>query len=140
LYWSKEGYRGSKNVWEYYFEPVSDFDPKLVDLNAVEILSWSWYSPPDENGNGIGIYQGDSKWNDCPPLFYRKYVNQFILKYVRLKEYIETQVNDFFTENMSGELVCGVHVRRTDSVADIYKRTPPLNQYIKEINRYITYI
>jgi len=39
LYWSAQGYNGARNVWEYYFEPISEFhitdlidhDPMLLE-------------------------------------------------------------------------------------------------------------
>ena len=138
LYWVEDGYRGTKNAWEYYFENVSDYCPENVESDGVEVLTWNWYNPPNEDG--IGLDNWDSKWNDEPPLFYRKYVNKLIVKYIRIKDYIEKQVNEFFAESMNNGKICGVHVRRTDSVADLSKRSPFLNQYIKEVNHYIKHV
>jgi hypothetical protein len=139
LYWSKDAHRGSINAWEYYFEPVSDYNLDSIKPEDLDIVSWAWY-PHLDGGDGIGIYEGNSNWNDNPPLFYRKYVHELIIKYIKVKNYITEQVEDFFEARMKGNKVIGVHVRRTDSVADSFKRSPPLEEYVREVNHYIQFM
>lgn len=137
LYWRQEGYRGFTNAWEYYFEPVAKLGNKNIDFQPNNVIIHNGYNPVE--GYGIGFVDGTSKWNDQPPRFYRVFVNRLMEKYIHVKSYIETQVNDFYLKNMEGKNICGVHVRTTDSNDDLDKRPPLLREYLEEVTLYIKY-
>ena len=105
LYFEKEGYNESTNVWEYYFEPVSNAtnrlgekinkngEPKQIP-DAMPIIGW------------MQDYTRE-KW-------YRQKVNRIISKYVKIKPCITKKIETFYTSYMLGKKTIGIHIRGTD--------------------------
>lgn len=94
-YYSPEGFNGSTNVWEYYFEPVSD----------------------EAYQSGARIYSSTS-----PQYFFftkldqatRDRAFQVITKYIRLKPCVQEKIDDFYEQYMAGKKTIGIHLRGTD--------------------------
>jgi hypothetical protein len=102
FYWQKEGYNGSFNAWEYFFEPVSS-------------ETASAHEPRDMR-----------YWIDefifCFDLMDNKKIvlaNRLINKYVRIKAPISAKLESFFDKKMAGKKTIGIHLRGTDKYTEV---------------------
>lgn len=99
-YYCEDGFNDSYNVWEYYFEPISD----------------------------LKYEQGDSINNFCskPPIIFAYYnceVNAVIAgslfkKYVKIKPSIQKKIDDFYNLYMKNKKTIGIHIRGTDKFTE----------------------
>lgn len=113
-----------KNVWEYYFEPVSEFSINDVPKSDIKIRL-SKMSKPQQ----LNYYIGDSgkqksylkKFkNNIAPSFnkeHREYFKKIIDKYIKIKPYISDYADDFYEQNMTNKKVLGLFVRGTNKYA-----------------------
>jgi hypothetical protein len=116
-YWSDAGYNDARNVWEYYFEPLSDCDlEKLFALptKTLEGLSLSEFT---ELRSGTPITVTD-RYSDVieyrSPIgicFQRKFVNGLFNKYLKIKPHIYRKLDEFCDAHFSSQPVLGVHYR-----------------------------
>lgn len=107
LYHKPEGFNGSTNVWEYYFEPVSDLkyqrgDPVHVYMPSV----WSKFS--------YNLMNQAS----------RDHGYQLIKKFIKVKPSIQKKIDDFYHENISGKHTIAIHIRGTDKIKEQKKVDP----------------
>lgn len=104
-YYQKEGYNGSKNGWEYYFEPVS----KLL-VEATDIVNDKALGPRHpltiELMKRSCLNSGNT---DIRTKFYA-----YIKKYIKIKPAVLNKINDFYQQNMQGKKTIGIHLRGTD--------------------------
>jgi hypothetical protein len=115
-YFQKEGFNGAYNVWEYYFEPVSN--AKYCEGDHV----WHLWSAPD--GTGIPI---ESKSTDVN---FRKSIKWVILdRYIKVKPSILEKVEQFYNKHMAGKINVGIHIRGTDKAREVNQVS--LNRFIK---------
>jgi hypothetical protein len=149
--------RYGENMWDYYFEPVSDYtyndikkklddpdDPLTKDdITKLRINDLAYLH--EFNPHGIypfpyGFYRYkknyDEKWYENQ----RDKARYFINKYIRIKKYILDEVNQFYNEKMKGYHLVGVHIRGTDKGSqgapkNLLRIIEP-DQYIKEIDKY----
>lgn len=111
-YYIPQGYNGSFNVWEYYFEPVSDLFYENNDPIHCE------YTAPD--GFAINAHSKLSKE-------FRNYIyNEAIEPYIRLKSNINKKINDFYIKHMQGRHTIGIHLRGTDKYIEIPQVSPEM--------------
>ena len=99
-YYVTEGYNGTLNAWEYYFEPVSHFfweEGDKVDCNFIA---------PDRYR--ITTYPR-SRITD-PQLVYKKLIKPFI----QLNSIVQNKVDTFFNTHIKGKHTIGIHLRGTD--------------------------
>ncbi len=110
LYYQEEGFNGSTNVWEYYFEPVSayDYDPDSPIHRYVK--SGCFY-----------FTRFDQETRDK--------AHQVISTYIRIKPAVQKKIDDFYTENLIGKKIIGIHLRGTDRYQ---KKNPPKLEEIAE--------
>jgi hypothetical protein len=156
-YWTPNGHRGGRTVWEYYFEPVvpgypasSIPDPVRAHL-AVDRLS------PHEVGyfvdrhafvsNHFGDHPQLSgaalpipyQWDD-PDDTLRREAKLIVDSFIRPRAYLLQKVDDFFARHMAGHHLIGVHARGTDATSKQELRTfrqgsLVLSRYVAEIER-----
>ena len=99
-----EGYNGSYNPWEYYFEPVSE----------------EGYTPGDALHQWCCAPDGSTLWSPFfadPELFHaqaRFKGKELIDKYVRIRPCILEKVENFYQQKMAGKFTIGIHLRGTD--------------------------
>lgn len=100
-YYQPQGYNGVRNVWEYYFEPVSheQYDP------ACDPAPSSGYNAPD--GSGLMPVR-------LPSLAVKNQMHALMEKYVRIKKPIQEKIDAFYDAHMAGKKVIGIHLRGTD--------------------------
>lgn len=109
-YFQPGGYRGFTNVWDYYFERVSDesYDP-LTDTK--------WYSYADPDGKGIMPFQEY-------PLPFRISMYHLIKEYVHIKPHILEQIAYVYDQYFKDRIVIGVHLRGTDKSWEFDQPSP----------------
>ena len=154
-YYSPDGYNGSTNAWEYYFEPVSDLTYTSGDpIHREEVYTsfstiW-WYKQYIDN-----LYLlTDEEQSEIKPLplpmqltggnyptpehlYSRKFrmqVNKLLDKYVKVKPSIQEKIDIFYDEQMRDRRVIGLHCRGRflyNEVGDV-----PIEWLCEEANRY----
>lgn len=101
-YYLADGFNGSHNVWEYYFEPVSN----LI------------YDPSKDTVHGsYGGQYAEFYYNDFSPSTRNKAYG-LISKYIRIKPQVQHKIDDFYQQNMAGKHTIGIHLRGTDKVVE----------------------
>ena len=146
------------NMWEYYFEPVSEYSYSDVcemiknpddELNEEDLTRLGvddlWYlhqfNPNSIYAYTYGFYKYkrrfDRRWFERQ----RRSAHYFIEKYIRVRKEIMREIDDLYDKHMKGYRVLGIHMRGTDKGrVDGPGRTMKIvkpNTYIKEIDRYI---
>ncbi len=155
IYRSKgEKYNGikTKNIWEYYFEPVSSYSVDDLWPN-IEIGRWGGPRIKDSNVDVVCKFRNSSVsgepegcWNtkiyppnnclNSPDYESRCYINNLIKKHVTIKKIVTDKADKFFNEHMSGHHVLGVHMRACNDHQPAQGHKP-FQRYLKKINEYI---
>ena len=125
LYWDDAGWNGSRNTWEYYFEPVSgdSLDGELIEIRNPRIAYDNLrFIVQDtafiENFNHYGYTS--PRWaelhgrQDYPTPEDRATHHSLLTKYVRVKHGIMAKVDAFYARQMARGTVVGVHIRKGD--------------------------
>jgi len=101
LYYIHNGFNGSYNVWEYYFEPVSFLPYHLKD------------TPNNQ-------YALDNQYFHyaTTDLAARQHANHLIKKYVKIKPSIQSKIDYFYQKFMANKNIVGMHIRGTDKYID----------------------
>lgn len=156
-YHSKDGYNGSTNCWEYYFEPVSNQKRNSTDyLHRQEVYNrftsvW-WYCQyldnihllnREEQKSIVGVplpfaLAGDNKFfpTDFGHLYsknLRHYVKSLIDKYIKIKPSVQNKIDSFVNSQMKGKHVVGIHLRGSFIYNEV--GTVPLELLCEEANK-----
>ena len=116
-YFTPEGYNGSFNAWEYYFEPVS-----YLPWNQEDPISKKSYRYNIPLSFSTTYVQENKMW-----------IHALIKKYIKVKPVIQRKVDDFYREHMEGQRTIGIHLRGTDRLrleSDVHA------QILEEANKY----
>jgi hypothetical protein len=108
-YFQKEGYLGEKNVWEYYFEPVSDM--RYVSGDHI----YKYYHAPDATSVPYGVRSYDEQFHTRTKL----QLHEIIENYIHIKPDIREKIDDFYHEYMAGKSCIGIHLRGTDKHIEV---------------------
>lgn len=130
LYWIPDGWNGSRNVWEYYFEPLSDVHaPCLLGLD-------------EERAMRVGVAEVEAMLKDDRiALVYthrsgrtgmagalnehdRPFVKRIIDRHIRVKPAVQMKADKFFNDHMAGRRVVGLHYRGTDKHQELVTSVP----------------
>jgi hypothetical protein len=134
-YWTPNNYRGRDSVWEYYFEPVvSEYPVSRIPTHVREIIA---VRPPnhrdlgyfaDENtfvSNNFGDHPGFAGQSvpipyefEDPDYSLRKMVSTIIRDHIRPRSEIIRKAELFFSANLEGRYIIGVHMRGTDALIE----------------------
>ena len=116
LYYDPENNNGLTNAWEYYFEPVSDFDWRKTNIDHTN------YVAPD----GFSINVNKTLYVD---LTLRLFVHEYIAKYIKIKSHLLRKIDLFFDAHLKNKSIIGIHLRGTDKSVFIDGMMPvdPLN-------------
>ena len=98
-YYSKNGYNGSNNVWEYYFEPIptkyDDNTDKQNNFTIKENYDGFILKEIPQNFGYRNIEKSGLRvkpdWN-CVDDYWRQEANRIIKKYVSIKPNIKTKI------------------------------------------------
>lgn len=143
LYAEKE----NDNVWEYYFEPISELDIESVVGSEHEINDIFMCGQLDfdlENKfliKNLHSYDALKIWNinDFENLQnHRNDVNKIIKKYVSIKTPISNKVENFYLNKFKNFDFCiGIHVRGTDKKTEYPFKQLSIQNYIEKIDEII---
>ena len=156
-YWTPNGYRGADTVWEYYFEPVNRSCPAARIPESVTALLAHDRPTADEVGYLVGdgafvsSHFGDHpllrgmalripyQWDD-PSDALRREAKAVLDSFVRPRSYLAQKVEDFYTRQMAGHYVVGLHARGTDAtstqeIRPFRQGSLVLSRYYAEIER-----
>ena len=149
-YWSDAGYEGARNVWEYYFEPLSDgrveslFAVPKETLEGLSVAEFTELSAgtritatcryPDviEYGSPIGVSRQ------------RSFVHGLLKKHLRIRPHIHRKLDEFCAAHFSTRPILGVHYRGVEKAHGkkkdwvVSRKTADLKAfYLKEMSRYM---
>jgi len=133
-----------ENMWEYYFEPISNVNynalPKDKIIQLSPESSYKYLHETCEKSVFVyphGAYswkrkQYDKKW------YYRNRLkaNEIINKYINVKPHILAKVDTFCREYFSDN-VLGIHIRGTDKVSAVGGRIVIPEEYFRHIDDYL---
>jgi len=155
IYFQKVGYNGveSRNIWDYFFEPVSDARmedvfPWLLEQKHVNRKSIS----PDKIPSNVKIvdelcdrkvgeplncfrdrYASDQVCLNNMSLGCKLFVNKIVKKYVKIKPIVQQKIDAFYNEHFTDNHVLGVHLRGCSPVGLGHKLD---RQFLKKIRKY----
>lgn len=124
IYYEEGAYGGIENVWEYYFEPVSD----ETYLPGDRI--YSRYVAPDGTGiDAITMATAESHYNN---IIQRRLRHNIINKYIKFKPYLREKIERFYEKHMTDKTTIGIHIRGTDKFTEI----EPVNiaDFLQKVN------
>jgi hypothetical protein len=106
-----------ENVWDYYFEPVSDLSVAEVDQMdrsglVLQEPGLQFTTTLGDQPRGLGP-PGDEN-RDLGFARRRRVATQLFDKFVRVKPAVRSKVDAFFDAHLAGARVLGVHLRGTD--------------------------
>lgn len=156
-YWTPNGYRGRRTVWEYYFDPLDRSYPASALPESIQRLIPTEQPSPHELGYHadqhilVSSHFGDHpklagasllipyKWDD-PSETLRRQAKAVIDGFIRPRTYILQKMDGFFERHMAGHYVIGVHARGTDAtskreVRSFRQGSLVLTRYVAEIER-----
>jgi hypothetical protein len=162
-YWCEAGYRGARNAWEYYFEPVSArritdlVDASLGQLESATIWAFTprdTASPAAVAPAAVGtiklpahVVASDRYPQRLVPYLWRmsarrrRTLHRVIREGIRIRPEVTSRVESFYEANLGGREMLGVHIRARESS---HGRTVwakggflPLAVYLAEIDRYL---
>lgn len=102
-YYNPSGFNDATNVWEYYFEPVSNltYEPgEPIHKN---------YGPP--TGQGLGSFSS---------LLKNKHRGKNLIdRHIRIRAETTAKIEQFYQTHMAGKKTIGIHIRGTDKYKEI---------------------
>lgn len=127
-YYEPEGYNGSTNAWEYYFEPVSKLSYEPGDTIHRTVAG------PDQFRVNYGYNHYIRNENE-PTKEFRKWVKeQLINRYIKIKKPIKKKMDFFYKNNMKDKKTVGIHLRGKHLFNEI--KPVPLSRIFSEANQY----
>lgn len=123
LYYT-QGYLNNPNVWEYYWQPVSDeiYEPgDYIDTSN---------NSPDSNGleTNVGFIQIYRDTN------LRYHMHGIINLYVKLNSLLQSKIDTFYQQQIAGKFTVGIHIRGTDKKSEI--EPPSIKKVIAAANKF----
>lgn len=120
LYFQEGGYHGQQNVWEYYFEPVSDLTYEVGDTVYRE------YNAPHNVAipPGWNMAYGQETYGQTFHESLKWQWHEAIMSNIRIKPWISEKVEKFYRERMEGKVIIGIHLRGTDKRFEV-RQVPP---------------
>jgi len=133
VYWNSKsryhisgGLNGKTNVWEYYFEPVSE----LFYTTGDKLHTNYWVSGSGLAKKRLFFYRniGAAK---------RKKAKELIDKYVAIRPCVQEKIDAFYNEYMQGKKTIGLHIRGTDKHTE--EKRVSLLAFLAEAQKYEGY-
>lgn len=123
-YWEDAVLFGTTNAWEWYFnQPFVGWDVGRVK-NAQKEEKYKVYET-GEYPHGQFIYHDDE------PYYEIELANYLVKKYIKIKPWIQDEIDDFYKNKFSKQRILGVHIRGTDSYKDF--NLPNISIWIRKI-------
>ena len=126
-YWLYDKEYGD-NMWEYFFSPVSDVTlvPEEDEERREEITRF--LLPVKGYDKQVILYEWMRYFTET-----RKDLNEIFKKYINIREDIVDTVEDYWRQNMMGEITLGIQIRGTDTI----KYGLKIQDYIDETHKYL---
>ena len=125
-YYSKNGYNGSNNVWEYYFEPMLTQIDENESLEIKENYNTFLLKEIPQNFGYRNIQtSGLRHRKDWPTVddYWRSEANRIIKKYIKIKPSILKKIDEFYNEHLSKNKVkIAVHLRGGRGAKELYHK------------------
>lgn len=136
-----------QNIWEYYFQPITDIDYHSIPSNEVcelssQLIATHHFHQHYQAGVQVYPYKAgihadklssyDKNWF----LSMRHKAHKVIKKYVRIKPHVIEKVERFYNSYLYHDRVLGIHVRATDKQAHIGGRQILSEEYFPHIDNY----
>lgn len=112
LYYQNTEINGSRNPFEYYFEPVSEVSPQDIGQSARVLLYKDGHRNADYNQAFSVASQMVS--NEDTKDHYMVSRSKVCKKYMRMKPQVQGYIQENTENILRGDRVLGVHVRGTD--------------------------
>jgi len=118
-YYQEGGFNGSTNVWEYYFEPVSEERYLLGD--QITCNYYVYHTPrelliPVHYGNPRSCLQIECRER-------RKEIKYLVDKYIKVKPEVMNKVDAFYEAHFKGKKTIAIHMRGTDKKTEVAQVT-----------------
>jgi len=121
LYYVEDGFNGSQNVWEYYFEPISPgsfvCENHTYDKSSLRYIDFgkTFTHTPSMNAPRRGRKISSHLTIAAnPTILHRDEVYRLITTYIKIKPIVQKKIDDFYQQYMSGKKTIGIHLRGTD--------------------------
>ena len=115
-YNQKKNIKDVKNIWELYFNQVSDYSLEKVYQSK-------------------NVYFSPSRYNFFLDGYKKKSLKKIFDKYIKVKPYIMREVNNFIKKNFVAKKIVGIHFRGTDQkISARHSHPPTLYQIISIID------
>ena len=115
LYYQAEGYNGSTEPWEYYFDPISDISVDYAQKQQ-DVLRGNTFPWRDRDAIPT-IRRGGYNFHIDP--VYRRKINALIQKYIKVKPPIKEKAEAFYKNTIEGKNTIGIHLRGTDKKTEV---------------------
>ena len=130
-YWLHDKEYGD-NIWEYFFAPVSDVslvptEEEVEEETRVDEVT-RFLLPVKGYDKQVILYEWMRYFTET-----RKDLNKIFKKYVMIREDIVDTVEDYWRQNMMGEVTLGIQIRGTDTT----KYGLKIQDYIDETHKYL---
>lgn len=106
-YYNVYGFNGSKNVWEYYFQPVVPVNPRPSHI------------VPRPFWRAGRIFDQDLINQET-----RSLAQSLVDKYIKLNPMVQKKVDNFYQTFMAGKKTVGIHLRGTDKYIEAQLVSP----------------
>jgi hypothetical protein len=145
LYWNKDGWNGSKNPWEYYFQRLNSYTVEDATRQDFDISDIFMIGKSDNDiGNkfliaDIDRYEPLMLWNILGTDLEHKNrveVSEVINNNVKIKPNIMKKIDNFHSKHFNKD-VLAVHVRGTDKKLEYPHKALPLQAYLDAIREYL---
>lgn len=142
IYAQKDKYRGvEENIWEYYFERVSNYSIEDIDINGNNVIRVKKYRVKSLESEPRGCWH----WKGVPPevclnspdMESRIFVNNIINKYIVIRKEIQEKIDLFYENNMEGSNVLGVHFRYCNDFRGPQGKDP-IGKMTNAIRKYVS--
>mgnify|MGYP003644664249 CR=1 FL=1 len=143
LYWSKDGWNGATNPWEYYFEPLNTYslaDVTKLDYDVSDIFMCGELDFELENKfliKSVHLYEPLLLWELIDTEYekaHRIEVNKVIKRHVCIKDNISSKIDNFYNSNfIKNGKTMAVHVRGTDKKLEYPHKALALSSYLESI-------
>jgi len=108
----------AKNIWENYFEPVTDLSSRNLQILTREEVTFIDHKYHDRLGNGGDLPETDELdlkiWLET----HRAMKSAITKKYITPKSFIMDLVDNFYNKFMKSHIVLGIHIRGTGKSVD----------------------
>ncbi len=147
LYWSKEGWNGSTNPWNYYFEPLNPHTISEAEASENDVADIFMVGELDDNLENkfliksVCTYEPLALWDilgtDLEQV-HRTAVFEVIDDNVKIRKETSAKIENFYKEHfIQGQRVLAVHVRGTDKKMEYPHKALPISAYLNAIKSYL---